>query len=464
MNTCSRRTLRSRHRPAIASAIRLNFDFLLRPQRSKLTADCGQYRRGCIYDALILPDEFNGLADSTEFATECIFRVIGAKRPVRRRRLLPAPSYTTLVRAPHHRSITLPGGRLALNFESGNRLRIAANLIADATVARDYTQRPALLDRYGEDGRTKYRQDILYDVAALSAAVDAGDVGIFLRYAGWLKTLLVHRGVAAGDIAESLRCMASVLAGATAGDHLLATSHLQTALERFDSMPTDIESFIGGASEEHAVARQCLEGLLRLDAAAVRESLESAMAAGLPVARIYTGIIPPLMREVGRRWQMNEISVAHEHYCSAAMQSILGSFHGLVFGAATASGRSILVACVEGEQHELGARTVADVFALNGWHTSFLGANLPVRELVSLIIQAPRRPDLIALSATMPEQLVRLGSTITAIRDSSDLPIMVGGYLFEGSLGLAAQLEADGCADDAEAALAIADGLVPPPA
>jgi MerR family transcriptional regulator, light-induced transcriptional regulator len=161
---------------------------------------------------------------------------------------------------------------------------------------------------------------------------------------------------------------------------------------------------------------------------------------------------------------MNEISVAHEHYCSAAVQSILGGFYDRVFSRATRSGRSMLVACVAGEQHELGARALADVFELNEWRTSFLGANLPPRELVALIKRAERPPDLIALSATMPAHLKQLVSTIDSIRDSSNVPVMVGGYLFNGCPGLAAHLGADGSADDAEQAVAIANGLVARPA
>ena len=52
----------------------------------------------------------------------------------------------------------------------------------------------------------------------------------------------------------------------------------------------------------------------------------------------------------------------------------------------------MFVACVAGEQHELGGRTLADVFELNGWRTSFLGANLPARELVVLISRPSGRP------------------------------------------------------------------------
>ena len=350
-----------------------------------------------------------------------------------------------------------------LNFESGDRLRASANLIAEATLERDYAQRPFLLDRYGENGRATYRKDILYNVAALSGAVDADDPAMFLRYVAWLKILLVNRGVAPDDIAQSLRCMASVLADDIPGDNSQAVSALRAALQKIDSIPDAVPSFINPARDEHVVAQQCLTALLSLDAVAGRAVLEDALAAGMPLERIYTGILPPLMREIGRLWQMNEISVAHEHYCSSAVQSILGGFYGRVFRRATSSSRSIFVACVPGEQHELGGRTLADVFELNGWRTSFLGASLPARELVALIRRAQRPPDLIALSATMPDHLKQLAFTIDSIRDTSNVPVMVGGYIFNGSPALADQLGADGCADDAESAIAIANALVTEP-
>ncbi len=345
-----------------------------------------------------------------------------------------------------------------LNFEFGDRLRAAANLIAEATLAQVYAQCPYLLDRYGQNGKTGYRQDILYDVAALSAAVDAGDAGMFLRYVAWLKIVLVRRGVASKDIAESLNCVRSVLADDAANDQSIAASYLKTALQQLDSMPDAAASFIG-SSKDHAIARRCLEALLGFDAAEARKTLENAITAGMSLPGIHNGVLPPLMREVGRLWQMNEISVAHEHYCSAAVTSILSGFYGRIFGATAASGPSMLVACVEGEQHEIGARAIADVFALNGWRTNFLGANLPARELVKLMKQPWCKPDLIVLSATMVAQIAKLASTIAAIRAVSKVPIMVGGYLFHENPSLAARLGADGYADNPEAAMATANTL-----
>ena len=91
---------------------------------------------------------------------------------------------------------------------------------------------PSCSTRYGEGGRARYREDIQYNVAALSAAVDADDEGMFLPYIGWLKIVLVCRGVAADDIAESLGCMTPALTDDTAGEHVVAASYLPSALQQ----------------------------------------------------------------------------------------------------------------------------------------------------------------------------------------------------------------------------------------
>jgi methanogenic corrinoid protein MtbC1 len=359
-----------------------------------------------------------------------------------------------------------------LNFEPGNRLRTLIHLIADRMIVRDYAQRPGLLDRYGEAGKTEYRKSVSHDLAALAAAVDAGDAGIFIRHVAWLKILRIHHGVASEDVVEGLRCMAAVLVD---NAHTYASSCVQVALAQYDSMPSTTASFIDPLNEDHTLARQTLDALLDLKGSVARNILERAIAAGMPPARIYTEILPPLMREIGRLWQTNKISVVHEHYCSAAVQSMVGGLDSLLFdnptptqvfdtilGSRLTSGRWMIVACVEGERHELGARIIAEIFRLNGWRTSFLGADSPARDLMSLIRQAHRPPDLIALSATMPDHLVHMASTIQAIRDESDIPIIVGGTLFNEIPSVASRLGADGCVDSAAAALAVASALVSP--
>jgi len=88
-----------------------------------------------------------------------------------------------------------------------------------------------------------------------------------------------------------------------------------------------------------------------------------------------------------------------------------------------------VVACAPNEHHQIGARLVADHFELNGWRSFFLGANTPARDLASLI--AEKRPDVAALSLTLPVNLDALINEVREIREAfSGLPILVGGQAF----------------------------------
>jgi len=83
--------------------------------------------------------------------------------------------------------------------------------------------------------------------------------------------------------------------------------------------------------------------------------------AGVPVKRIYLDVFQATQYEVGRLWQLNEVGVGEEHYCTAATQLIISQLYPQIF--ASEKGPNTLVAtCVAGDLHELGARMVTDFF------------------------------------------------------------------------------------------------------
>ncbi len=89
-------------------------------------------------------------------------------------------------------------------------------------------------------------------------------------------------------------------------------------------------------------------------------------------------------------------------------------------------GRLAVVASVEGEYHQVGAKMVADLFELNGWDTLFVGASTPASEIVRLLREA--RPTVLGLSLSIYFNLPMLVMEIEAIRAAGlDLPILVGG-------------------------------------
>ena len=66
----------------------------------------------------------------------------------------------------------------------------------------------------------------------------------------------------------------------------------------------------------------------------------------------------------------------------------------------TGLGVRAVVTPVEGDQHYLGARMIADFLAMDGWEVDFLGSGTPGKDLAEFVRQ--RKADLVALSSTLP--------------------------------------------------------------
>ena len=108
-----------------------------------------------------------------------------------------------------------------------------------------------------------------------------------------------------------------------------------------------------------------------------------------------------------------------------------------------------LVACVEGELHDIGARMVADLLELDGFAVRFLGADVPTDSLLALLREEP--PRLPVLSAAMPERLVQLRAAVARVRRvyGARVAIFIGGQVMDWVPDLARTLEVDLAARDA---------------
>jgi methanogenic corrinoid protein MtbC1 len=178
--------------------------------------------------------------------------------------------------------------------------------------------------------------------------------------------------------------------------------------------------------------------------------VDGAVDEGLGIRALYLDVFQPVLREVGRLWQENRITVADEHLATAITQAAMARLYDRVFVADGAAGPLLVAACAEQERHELGLRMICDVLELEGWDTVYLGASVPADNLVALVME--RRPAVVALSAAIAPHLPRVRETIGAIRRA--LPeggpvIAVGGRAFADDPGLGERLGADLTARDA---------------
>jgi methanogenic corrinoid protein MtbC1 len=206
-------------------------------------------------------------------------------------------------------------------------------------------------------------------------------------------------------------------------------------------------------SDYHNLANRYLELLFRNDAETAIVLLLNAVHDGLPLKELYLQVLQPAQYELGRLWQTGKITVADEHYCTAATQQVMSRLYPRIFSTLR-NGKILVAACSKGELHEIGLRMVADLFELDGWDTHFFSAATPQDSILQTL--ADTRPDLLALSATMFQHVPDLQILIAAVHAANlpaPLKIMVGGYPFNADPELWRRIGADSTAHGAEEAV-----------
>jgi len=192
------------------------------------------------------------------------------------------------------------------------------------------------------------------------------------------------------DIALLRFVKAQMEQGATIGglasegrDSLLARMRLATPFTVEDQKPHD-----------HLLDE--LMGLLDpIDKAGFERKLNGAVAV-IPFEEAVQRILLPLQRRVGELWHEGRVNIAVEHYVTKITQQKLFAVMNQLPG--NEYGPRVLIACPEGEWHEIGAQAVAYLASTRGCHVYYLGPNLPVSDLRALCERV--KPDLVLLSLT----------------------------------------------------------------
>ena len=171
---------------------------------------------------------------------------------------------------------------------------------------------------------------------------------------------------------------------------------------------------------------------------ALRVILEDGLERGVTVSELADEVIRGAQREIGEKWQRNEIGIADEHMATAIAQRALIHLYERA-PPAWPRGPIVLLACVEGELHEFPARLVADYLELGGYAVRYLGASAPTSGLCAAI--AKHRPDALGLSVTLIHNLPALRAAVAAVRSRfPGLPILAGGRALAWAPGIGAEL------------------------
>ena len=348
-----------------------------------------------------------------------------------------------------------------LRTQIGLMLHAEEMSLAEAVVARQYERQPDFWKPYGQAGWQKGVQDMTYHFSFLIEALRADDPSLFAEYVGWVKELFAGLHFPDEVMIDTLECTREVLQARCSPEEMaVLTPFLEAGIAQMRQAAVASSSFLEGDFDLKPLAQQYLRALLQGERHAASQLILTAVEQGTPLKEMYLHVFQRSQYEIGRLWMQNQVSVAQEHYCTAATQLIMSQLYPYIF-ATPKIGRRLVAACVGGELHELGIRMVADFFELEGWDTYYIGANAPAATIISQV-QA-YRPDVLGLSVTMSFHRSVLQDLIQRIREAesgSRLKILVGGYPFLKRADLWKTVGADGSALDAQQAVSLANQLV----
>jgi len=343
----------------------------------------------------------------------------------------------------------------------GDILQKKRKIISEAVVDRMYARHPELWQSYGQDGRKISLRDADYHLSYLIEAVQLNDPSVFGKYFEWLKGLFARLNFpdfVLPTMLDSYQDVCKDLLPAAAAD--LIDEHLDEARQQIHKDEFETASHLHEDAPLYPLAKKYLDTLLRGERQEASRLILDAVEKGEDVKNIYLHVFQRTQHEIGRLWFLNEISVAEEHFASAATQLIMSQLYPYIFSTEK-TGRKMVAACVADELHEIGIRMVSDFFELEGWDSYYLGANAPIAGIREAVDK--HDADILALSVTMPFNQTQLSETIKAVRSSNNnnpLKIMIGGYAANLFPDLWRRVNADGYASNAEQAVRMAHSLI----
>lgn len=180
----------------------------------------------------------------------------------------------------------------------------------------------------------------------------------------------------------------------------------------------------GPATGPHAFLEQSTRAVEKLDPKALEAVLmRSAMALG--TLRFLDEVVAPLLRQIGERWLVGELTPGHEHAATAVVWRVLGTLANVAdYGVGAPA---VVVGTPAGQHHELGALLVAALASASGWRVIYLGPDLPAEDIASVARES--RAMAVALSVIYPPDDASLEAEIHALRARlpPDVSVLVGG-------------------------------------
>jgi methanogenic corrinoid protein MtbC1 len=149
----------------------------------------------------------------------------------------------------------------------------------------------------------------------------------------------------------------------------------------------------------------------------------------------YEKILIPVLYKIGDQWENGEIDVATEHVCSNAVNNLID----LINQQNTKKNfknyrdtRSIVLSTPEGELHSIGCKIIESLLLEKGYEVYNITSSLPTNSIESYLDNI--NPSIVVISVTLKENINSTIRFIQEIRQSFNIPIIIGGNAIQFAL------------------------------
>jgi MerR family transcriptional regulator, light-induced transcriptional regulator len=259
-----------------------------------------------------------------------------------------------------------------------------------------------------------------------------------------IKELRKKKGYTQKELAQLLGIGQTTVANYEQGTRIPDAEKLQRMADLFEvtldylvgreenesSAPSKTKRSIKSEESTDLIYKVYIEYLLNGHREAARVLISSLYEEGINIEVIYFNILEKALKEVGTLWETGVIDVWKEHFISETTLDIMREIK-IKEKKGKCKAHSFLALTAGPELHNIGLKMLTDMLEIEGWHVTYLGSNVPVQSLINAI--EAEKPDVLAISVTIPHHIEASKNMITAIRNyfSRKSPkIIIGGSAF----------------------------------
>jgi DNA-binding transcriptional MerR regulator len=236
-------------------------------------------------------------------------------------------------------------------------------------------------------------------------------------------------------------------------DRGMSISQVKAELSRQGAPSTSQQALTQDIWQKHI--NHMLSAVIRFDEAALDDSYTEMLSIH-PAKTVTDRLLNPLLKQLGNRWAEMTGSIAEEHFFGFYLRSKLGArLHHRIRHPDTPA---LLLACLPGDQHEIGLLLFALCANERRLRSIILGADMPLEGLPQVARKSAC--SAIVLSGTVLPAPIVFRQHLPTLVAASNVPVIVGGPCSLLANNAIEQTGASVCGTDIEVGLTIIEKIL----